>query len=67
METSIEREVRQTMELIGDHKIIGFRYTSQGYPEIEIEKNGKSKFILISRDAEDNGPGEFFVDNVTLV
>ena len=62
METAMEREVRQTMDLIGGYKIVGFRYTEEGYPEIEIEKDNHTQYILISQDAEGNGPGEFFVE-----
>ena len=57
-----EYDTYRTYMLIGGYKIVGFRYTEEGYPEIEIEKDNHTQYILISQDAEGNGPGEFFVE-----
>ncbi len=64
---TIKDEEKRTLNLIKGYTITGFRYTSEGYPEIKIEciVNGRSmdtQYLLISMDADGNGPGEFFIE-----
>ena len=61
-----------TLNMMKGYTITGFRYTSEGYPEIKIEfiVNGRSmdtQYLLISQDAEGNGPGEFFIEKEETV
>ena len=64
MDYNTEESIEETLELFKGFTITGFRYTSKGYPEIRITYGSKDKFILIAQDAEDNGPGEFFIEEV---
>lgn len=62
----------RTLTLIKGYEITGFRYTSEGYPEIKIEfvVGGRvmdTQYLLISMDAEGNGPGEFFIEKEETV